>query len=164
MTRAVPGAAGAVLLAVALGGCPGEIDPSLLNMNTKQCGQSDADAIFNKYLCNQAACHGDGSMSAPAAGFKMAPSGWQSSLVGGQPVAGQGSMCMANGPYLDPGSNPATGLFMKKLTTSPGCGVRMPQVTSIGYLTSAEMTCVTQWATALTMAAGGGSSTDGGAK
>src|SRR5262245_12990732 len=117
MTRAVPGAAGAVLMALALAGCPGEIDPALLNM---QPLTFDATKISSDFSCNAGGCH---DAQGSGAGFKMAPAGWESALVGGNPVAGMGSMCMTTGPYLDPGSNPATGLFLKKLTASPGCGV-----------------------------------------
>jgi hypothetical protein len=173
MTRVVPGArprlshvfgaTGAVLIAL-LGftGCPGSIDPSLIGMGNNQ--PCDATPIFTAKGCNGSGiCH---DAMGSAANFNMASDGWQTHLVGVNPMGGGAiaSMCSTNGPYLAAGQLPATGLFLKKLTNNPGCGVQMPQLASLGYLNQTEMQCVQSWANGLVMAAmnGGGGNPDAG--
>ena len=52
-------------------------------------------------------------------------------------------------PFLVPGSQPATGLFLDKLTSSfGGCGIRMPSIN--GPVSAADMECIQRWANALT--------------
>jgi hypothetical protein len=100
--------------------------------------------------CAANGCH---AATNPAAGFDMATAGWETAMVGKiAPGGGMGplaSVC-ANGSrrYLDPGSSPATGLFMDKFKDPPPCGVVMP---NIGVkLSSAELACVQEWANGLT--------------
>jgi hypothetical protein len=71
---------------------------------------------------------------------KVAPGGGAGTLA---------SMCGGmNRVYLNPGSNPATGLFIDKLKANPPCGARMP---NIGVeLSAAELACVQTWANGLT--------------
>jgi len=61
------------------------------------------------------------------------------------------------GPYLNPGSNPPTGLLIEKITgTPPPCGVQMPWTQgpiSTSPLTSTQVTCVEAWAEGLITAA-----------
>src|SRR5262245_9604729 len=95
MTRVVPGARrrslpllgalGAVLASLGLAGCPGEIDPSLLNTtpNNTPC---DAMPIFMAKGCAGAGiCH---DSAGSAAGFDMATAGWETHLVGVSPPGG----------------------------------------------------------------------------
>jgi hypothetical protein len=118
----------------------------------------DAMPIFTTYGCAIPACH---SATGPAANFDMQTAGWETKLIGKAPPGGgppgadggaslTASMCanMAK-VYLVAGSNPATGLFIDKLfLLHPECGARMPNIG--GPLTTKELTCVQQWATALT--------------
>jgi hypothetical protein len=89
-----------------------------------------------------------------AAAFPMATADWESKLVGVMPKGGGtiASQCMGaaggNKPYLVKGSNPAEGLFIDKLKNPPPCGDEMPLLT--GPISAADMTCIMQWATALT--------------
>ena len=76
-----------------------------------------------------------------------------SRLVGVKSVgtADNGSMCMGNAtPYLNAGSNPATGLLIDKVSmTHPPCGDQMP-FDSPFPLTTMQQNCLVQWATTLT--------------
>jgi hypothetical protein len=120
----------------------------------------DVDAIFAKGLCSTAStCH---DAQGSGGKFDMTSPGWQTHLVGVTPKGGGAipSMCSTNPqPYLDPGSNPATGLFLRKLSATPGCGLRMPYLRADLYLSQSDLTCVTKWATTLTT---GGTSDGGG--
>jgi hypothetical protein len=113
-------------------------------------GTCDAPTmVFDHYGCAIAGCHGTPN---PAGGFDMQTAGWETMLKGtnskGGGTGGSMSMCMGMGPYLVPGSNPATGLFIDKLTkAAPPCGAAMPNIG--GPLTTAEKNCVIQWATDL---------------
>jgi hypothetical protein len=111
----------------------------------------DVPKIFTTYSCALAnACHGGAT---PAAGFAMDKAGWETGLVGKSPMAnttGVASACVGKGPYLVAGSNPATGLFIEKLSKkTPVCGERMPNLPGM-ELTAAEIACVQTWANNLT--------------
>jgi hypothetical protein len=119
------------------------------------CVGGDAMPIFTKHTCMLVgACH-DGAGT--AAGFNMVTAGWETKLVGTvSPGGGTGafaSLCGGMGMvYLNKGSNPATGLFMDKLSKSPPqCGVQMPNLPPL--LTPTELACVQTWANALVAAA-----------
>jgi len=161
------GVVGALFLTVGLGGCPGTLDPSLLDAGLGRGGSSggggsggqtaaDAPAIFAKYMCSQNGCHDSAGTSS---GFDMASSGWETRLVGVNPKS-TSQLCATNGPYL--GSTlPAMGLFLGKLTSSPPCGVQMPFLGPT-YLSAAEVAIVQTWANGLVMAKMGGGGTDAG--
>ncbi|HMF40336.1 MAG TPA: hypothetical protein VKQ32_06570 [Polyangia bacterium] len=51
-------------------------------------------------------------------------------------------------PYLIPNSNPASGLLIDKLKSSPSCGVAQPY--PLGNLPADQKSCLLQWATAVT--------------
>jgi hypothetical protein len=156
-----------VLLALGAAGCPGTVDPTLWPTATGSGGAAgpgtggtggmlvpacDPTPIFAAKICANAACH---DANGTAANFEMKSSDWQTRLVGVNPM-GAGlnpSMCAANGPYLVPGVQPATGLFLDKVkpNTTPACGVLMPQVGP--RLTDEEFACVQSWADALVRAA-----------
>jgi len=114
-------------------------------------GDCDAMPIFVNRSCSiDGACHG----AMPAAGFDMKTAGWETMLVGKMPPGGgsgaTASKCMAAGmPYLVKGSNPATGLFIDKLTKAiPTCGAAMPNIGD--PLNATEKDCLIKWATKLT--------------
>jgi hypothetical protein len=120
----------------------------------------DTTAIFKKSAANSCAlafaCHDkDGS----AAGFKMAPAGFEANLVGKMPDPNNaGSYCgkdpaFKNMAYLIKGPAPVDGLLLRKLKgavcvdntmTPPGMGVRMPS--NLPALSDQEMACVQAWA------------------
>jgi hypothetical protein len=119
------------------------------------CGSSDggttAESIFAA-KCSTAGCHDSAGMSA---NFSMAAAGWEQALVGGKQKGGGIPNFMsvpecANMNYLDPGSNPATGLFMRKMTPQFGCGRMMPYIGS--PITTSELATIQTWANGLTAA------------
>ena len=167
-TAAVRRAIGVMLCALAAAGCPGTVDSSLWSMASGGGGGGgtgvqacDPTPIFRMKFCFAANCH---DAMGTAANFDMATTDWQTRLVGVDPKGGGAnpSLCAGQGPYLAAGTLPATGLFMDKVkeTTTPACGVLMPQVGT--KLTASEFDCVQSWANALVMA-GPGATGDGGA-
>lgn len=122
---------------------------------TTGTGPCNALPIFAMHQCSSpGACH---DAKGTAANFDMASTNWQNKLVGVSPMTGGGSgfmsQCTKVGmPYLVAGSNPARGLFLEKLTSSPPvpCGSLMPALG--GPLSSTELDCVQRWANALTAA------------
>jgi len=120
-------------------------------------GRCNALPLFNStspmHTCSVVgACH-DGQGS--AAGLDLLTPGWQNHLVGRAPSATAGamslmSMCANKGfVYLVAGSNPATGLFLDKLKTTPPCGVHMPNLPGSDF-SATELACIQDWATGLT--------------
>ena len=89
-------------------------------------------------------------------GFNMTSTGWQNNLVGKGPVASPAgalfpSMCAGmNLMFLNPGSKPATGLFLDKINPAkdPPCGLPMPELQN--RLTAAQFACIQSWANTLT--------------
>jgi len=135
-TAGTTGSAGATGTAGAMGGT----------------GPCNAMPIFAVHQCAYMnACH---DSKGTAAGFDMATSGWETTLVGRKPKAGGGagfnSQCLASPePFLVAGSAPARGLFLDKLAeTMPPCGNQMPALPPL--LTPSELDCVQRWANALT--------------
>jgi len=119
-------------------------------MTNTTCNMAQAEAIFSAKACPT--CH---DSNGTYAGFKMAPAGWETHLVDVSPTGGQSlEKCTpSDGPYLVKGSNPASGLFIRKLSGMGNLcagGVQMPQ--SGVPLTASELACVTSWATTLTTA------------
>jgi hypothetical protein len=115
------------------------------------CGSnsgSDVNAVFSKYACSGTGCH---DATTKAANFDMASPGLETRLVGvmspGGGPTGLTSMC-AGMFYLNGGSNPATGLFISKLSPNPPCGLQMPMVGM--KLTTADMMTIQDWANGLT--------------
>jgi len=158
---AIAGAAGALLAAVALTGCPGDIDPSIqmpqpgtggsgTGGTSGNCtGGNSGDQIITS-TCAISGCHDANGAATTGAGLDLTVnSGIKSRLVGVMTGGSIFSMCGGNTtPYLNAGSNPATGLLIDKLQPSPPCGIQMPEVGP--KLTSAQEACVVQWATTLT--------------
>jgi hypothetical protein len=99
--------------------------------------------------CSLAGCHSAGTQG--GAGLDFASPGVVGRLlnVGPSTKANAGAMCQSAGkPYLVSGSSPAVGLLMDKLSPSTlSCGLPMPV---IGMLSATQMSCLTEWATAVT--------------
>jgi hypothetical protein len=124
---------------------------ALVSLAATGCGSNssnDVNAVFTKYSCSGTGCH---DATTKAANFDMASPGLESRLVGvmspGGGPTGLTSMC-AGMYYLNGGSNPATGLFLAKLSSSPPCGLQMPMVGN--KLTAADLMTVQTWANGLT--------------
>jgi hypothetical protein len=125
------------------------------------CTLDDVNNIFVTKTANAStgctvinACHDN---QGSAAGLDLITAGWQTKLVGGNPVANKGSQmsnysaCVGHGPYLMAGSKPAAGLIIDKLNPAvptPPCGVHMP---NLGVMLSAtQFACVQSYFTTLT--------------
>jgi hypothetical protein len=160
------GVAGAVFLALGLGGCPGSLDPALIDARGggsggaggggggTTCTKDMAMAALGTYMCSQSSCH---SAAVKISGFDMETAGWETHLVGVNPTSASLN-CATGGPYLVPNSQPATGLFMGKIIGNQACGMRMPYGSQTG-VAAADVACIQSWANTLT--AGGGTGTGG---
>ena len=116
------------------------------------CDLTQLGTLFTKRLCSSAGCHDPSGTSASL--NLTADSGLAGRLVGKNPAGGGAlpALCANLTPpkvYLVAGSQPATGLLLDKLTSTPGCGVRMPYMTGVP-LTADEIACVQSWATSVT--------------
>ena len=132
---------------IVLAGCPGDLDPRLLNSGNPGTGGStvcDAPAVMVT-KCGQAGCH---SNSLPQGGLDLVSPGVAARLLAAPPP-GMNASCADNlrTAYLMPSSNPATGFLFQKLTGSPPCGLMMPE---LGTWTASDASCLQQWATAVT--------------
>jgi len=126
----------------------------------------DVTAIFTQSQgavlgCATTGCHTTADAPASAAGLDLTLNATIGSRLVG--VASPGDTAAAAAPacagktYLDPTSNPATGLLIDKITLPNGnaglCGSGMPYP-GLNRLTATQITCVEQWAEGLIMAAG----------
>lgn len=167
------GLLGLLDLAVAslgLTGCPGSLDPSLIALGGSGggggTGGCDVTAIFTSTSrsaptgCATSGCHDSASAALSGAGLDLTLNDTIGSrLVGvaspGDTTADADSSCSGK-VYLDPISNPATGLLIDKITLPMGsanlCGEPMPYP-GVTRLSAAAQTCVEQWAAGLIMAA-----------
>jgi hypothetical protein len=166
---ALAGAAGALLAATALSGCPGELDPAIMMQHgtggtsggtggtsggtggsSADCSGSNAGDQVIASTCATSGCHNN---SAPLnAGLDLTnDSGLAGRLVGVKSSGGLISQCGGNTtPYLNKSSNPATGLLIDKIKSNPPCGVQMPEGQT--PLSATVVQCIVQWATTLTTA------------
>jgi hypothetical protein len=150
-------AAAALLLTVAslgVSGCPGELDPDLLNARgtggtggTQVCNGA---AFMKGAACSRAGCH---FMTDPASGFDLYSDGVIQRLLGRPPDPATSLSCAQNTtPLLVSGSNPATGLLLDKLKKPAPCGTAMPYP-GLEPLPAADIACIQEWATAVTTGA-----------
>jgi hypothetical protein len=130
-----------------LSGCPGELDPALLTGTGGTGGPMVCDgAALMVAKCTQAGCHGS---NGPQAGLDLLTAGVAARLVGKPSNATLNPICASNTkPYLDTGSNPATGFLLDKLMATPPCGSVMPEIP--GPLGQADLNCMNEWAAAVT--------------
>jgi hypothetical protein len=124
---------------------------ALASLLAASCGSDPPcqEQVFTA-KCSTSGCH---DKDATSAGFSMATPGWEHALVGGKQKGGgiTGFVSVpecANMNYLEPGSNPATGLFLRKMTSQFGCGKMMPYIGT--PVTASELTCIQTWANGLT--------------
>jgi len=140
----------AATLVLSLGaiGCSSSSDTPA-DAGSTTCDLAGVQALLSAKSCTTSGCH---ASAQPAAGLDLASAGLADRLLGKSPVAGVGlqpSMCVGtNRNYLNAGSNPATGLLLDKVGTTPPCGARMP----IGPapLNNNEMACLRSWALSVT--------------
>lgn len=168
------GAAGLLVAAGTLSGCPGSLDPSLLppptgsggssgsgggngtgGTMTVDCSGSNSGATIITSQCG--ICHSASSAGLLGAGLDLTvDSNIGSRLVGVTSPGATGSMCGGNSePYLEAGSNPAKGLLILKIqdancqNDAPCCGGLMPSG-NLTPLPTTQQQCIIQWATTLT--------------
>jgi hypothetical protein len=136
-----------VSLCLILAGC-GSSSGDTPDAGPTTCDFTAANAIFVP-KCATAGCH---DATGSAAGLDMKSAGLETRLLGKMPPGGGTtfpSVCSGmNKIYLVAGSNPASGLFIDKLTSSPGCGAQMPYTGA--KLSTAETNCIKSWATSVT--------------
>jgi hypothetical protein len=144
---------------VGAGGCAGNLDPALLQGSSGSAGTSgqagtsgsacDAPTMVFTPTCGQVGCHN--ANTSGGAGLDLVSSGLVGRLLNQGPStnANAGASCTSAGkPYLVPGSNPATGLLIDKMSQSTvTCGTIMPQ---IGNVSPTQLSCLNAWATAVT--------------
>jgi hypothetical protein len=164
--------AGVLALATSLGGgwgCAGSLDPSQFqdggtggtaSGGTTGSGGTNGSctgglmgAAIITAQCATVGCHSAASAATSAAGLDLT----MNSTIGARLVGvvspgdvAAASQCAGNAtPYLNAGSNPATGLLIDKVQQShPPCGFQMP----FGQppLSAVQQTCLVEWATTLT--------------
>jgi hypothetical protein len=170
----VAGAAGLLVSVLILSGCPGTLDPNQFNMTSGtggsgtggsgtggsnptggSTGTGGGSGSCTGGNCATTFCHIPGAKNADTCGGLdlTVDANIGSRLVGVRSVGtvDNGSECMANTtPYLNAGSNPATGLLIDKITMSPpSCGSLMPDSAPFP-LNATQRSCLIQWATTLT--------------
>jgi hypothetical protein len=134
------------LLSFFLLGCPGSLDPGVGGGGDGggTGGTTGTPGCEVALLANRcASCHGSASNSA---GLDLQSANPGARLVGVTAFTGTGAAC-AGRNLLDPASNPATGVFIDKITLAVPCGLTMPVGST---LSMAEKTCLTTWATIVT--------------
>jgi len=137
-------ATGGLLLSLFTLGCAGSLDPGVGAGGSTGTPGCEAAIFSNKCLF----CH---STAGPSGGLDLQMADIASRLVGKPASVGKGGACDNMGMLLDAGSNPATGIFINKITLTTGdpklCGASMPQG---GTLSQTEVMCLTSWATSVT--------------
>jgi hypothetical protein len=134
-------AIGALLLSLTVVGCAGSLDPGVTGNGGGAMGGNSGAACQDTIFMNKCVfCHGAASNSA---GLDLETADPGARMLGAP--TGAGTSC-PGGTLLKAGTNPAEGIFVEKITT-PTCGSKMP----IGpALSTAEVTCLTTWATTVT--------------
>ncbi len=136
--------AAAVALSFSLAGCSSSGSGSD-DAGPKMCVQADVDKIF---AANCTSCH----TGAAYAGLDLTPASLPGLVDKAPPGGGSAvaSMCAGMGKvYLKSHTNPAQGLLLDKLTSNPGCGMRMPYLAT-APLSQSDINCVNSWALTLT--------------
>ena len=166
----VAGAAGMLVSVLLLSGCPGTLDPSQFTTNgtggsgtggstgtggsSGNCTGGNDGVNIIASNCATSGCHDSAGAKFSASLDLTVNSTIGSRLVGvmaAQATATNGALCSSETePYLNPQSNPATGLLIDKITMShPPCGAFIPYLNP-SLLPAAQQTCLIQWATTLT--------------
>ena len=170
------------VVATSLGalGCPGTLDPALVNNSSGTAGASGTmgtggsaggctgasagDAVITS-KCAVSGCHTTADAPVFGAGLDLTVDATIGSRLVGVTSPGDsaaGSACGGNTePYLIAGVAPATGLLIQKIGTNPNCsqsetppccGSPMPFAAAT-LLTTTQQQCIIQWATTLITAA-----------
>jgi hypothetical protein len=174
------GAAGALMSVLMLSGCPGTLDPSQFQSGSGgttgtggsssgtggaaagNCTGSLDGPTLVMTQCAISGCHDATDANTLGAGLDLTVDSTIASRLVDVVSPGDtnaSSVCGGNTePYLNSGSNPATGLLIQKFVTSPKCsatesppccGTPMPYP-GIVFLSPQQQTCLIQWATTLT--------------
>jgi hypothetical protein len=163
----IAGAAGALLAACVLTGCPGDIDPSIMmpsggtgtggsgsgtgggSGGSSNCTGSNAGDQIITTKCATSGCHDAADVGGGGAGLDLTVnSGLAGRLVGVMSTGTGISACKnASSPYLKPNVTPVQGLLVDKVTGDATCGVRMPYIPP--YLTSTQQQCLLDYLSTL---------------
>jgi hypothetical protein len=174
------GAAGALVSVLMLSGCPGTLDPSQFQSGSggttgtggsssgtggatsNNCTGGNDGASVVTGNCAISGCHDTSDANTLGAGLDLTVDATIATRLVGVVSPGDtsaGSTCGGNSePYLNSGSNPATGLLVQKILSSPKCstsdsppccGDPMPYP-GFALLSTQQQTCLIQWATTLT--------------
>jgi hypothetical protein len=141
-----------VALSLSLGGCSSSDSTNNDaggDTGSSTCDLTGAEAVFTA-KCAYSGCHDN--MTKLSGLDLSAGSDLGTRLLGGMPGT-LSMMCGSNTThYLTAGTNPATGLLLSKVSTSPACGAIMPfgATTTSGRLSTTEIACLTSWATTVT--------------
>jgi len=142
-------ALGAMSLSLVAGlACPGNLSPELSNGGGGGGGGSgppptcDAPALMAS-KCGTTICHDPASTT--GGGLDLVSAGQAGRLLGQSSTGNNGSEC-GQMVYLDPGSNPPTGLLIDKLT-GPTCGMAMPELVAWDETMN---NCILEWAASIT--------------
>ena len=143
-------AAGGLLLSLFALGCAGSLDPGVGGGGGSggvTCPAPGCEVAVLAGNCNS--CHGTASH---ANGLDLQSANVCERLLGMPTFTGPGAAC-AQKTLLDRGSNPATGVFIDKITKMDGdaalCGLAMPLG---GALAQADLACLKTWAASVTTA------------
>src|SRR5262249_6147270 len=139
--RASLAALALVAAGTTLGGCPGTLDPSLLDSGPKVC---DAPTLVLAMDNMQTGCGsntGCHAATAHEAGLDLVTAGVVGRLLGKAPNPTTSVSCMASTTqYLIANTMPAQGLLIDKLSSPPSCGSAMPF--PLGGLPATQRTCL----------------------
>jgi len=174
--RRAPGWFGLLgVLATSLGamGCPGNLDPSLIGgsgsggtsggggTSGSNCTGALDGATLVTTNCAVSGCHVPGGLQ--SAGLDLTVDATIGTRLVGILSAGDtthGSLCAGwPTPYLKPGSNPAAGLIIDKISLKSGNAALCPSGDAMPWpgitmLPAAQQACIEEWAEGLIMAAG----------
>jgi hypothetical protein len=167
------GAVGSIVMAAALSGCPGTLDPALLTGEGGSAGGSSGggttgaggaspctgamagDALVTSN-CAVSGCHTTADAPISGGGLDLTINATIGSRLVGVVSPGDStadSVC-GGSTYLKAMSNPATGLLIDKIKGTQTCGLGMPYPGGSAFLLpSAKQTCIEQWAEGLIVAA-----------
>ena len=143
-------------------GCPGSLDPSLIEMGTSGTGGAgaatggtggtsgggcaDGGAQIVAASCATIGCHDSNTIEA---GLDLTPNATISSRLVGVVSTGNGPDSVCGGKtYLVASSNPASGLLIDKIKGTQSCGAGMP-FPGATLLPTGQQACIEQWAEGL---------------
>lgn len=137
-------------LSFAVAGCSSSSSTSD-DAGTAACDLAGITTVMTTHSCFSSGCHDSAGSSAS---LNLTPdSGLATRLLGVAPAGGGALPSLCSGMskiYLVKGSVPATGLFLDKISSNPGCGMRMPY--NLPPLSTKEIACLQSWANTVTAA------------